>query len=264
MKDSELLITLVVMSTTVLLFVGGLAALLVTSHNRRARHRAEVAEMHLRHGREVMKAEREAIQHTLRDVGRELHDSAGQLLTVAQMGLNTLLTEHPADARIEAARDALDQGIEEVRRLGHTLNTDLWRERSLIDAIRSEADRIARLGRIQVAVEARPPVPVPPPDTSTILFRVFQETVNNTLKHSGAEHLTIALHGTSNGLRLTLTDDGRGFDPSQVKRNAGLGNIRDRCALVGYSATCTTAPGAGCTWTLEPTPTPDVQHRVGR
>ncbi|MBL8001920.1 MAG: hypothetical protein JNL05_08160 [Flavobacteriales bacterium] len=261
---NDVLITVVVMSAVALLFVAGLAALLVVHHQRRVRHRAELAELALAHQREVMQAEREATQHTLRDVGRELHDNVGQLLSVAQMGLNIALAEEPGNERLNGVRDAADRAVEEVRRLGHTLNVDLWRERSLAEAIQVEAERIARVSRITVAVEVQGEPTEPPPDTCTILFRVFQEVVNNALKHSGADRITIQLLPVGDGLKATIADNGRGFDQAQVKANAGLGNIRQRCLLVNYSAHCWTSPGEGCTWTLEPLTIHDPLHRPGR
>ena len=253
MSTDDLIITAAVLTVTLLLFVAGLATLLVLNHTRRIRHRAELAELQLRRDQEVMAAEREATQQTLREVGRELHDNVGQLLTVAQMGLNTVLEEPLPDTRLAASRDALDQGIEEVRRLGHSLNSDLWQQGSLADAISAEAERVERVGRVAAHVIVKGTLPVLSPDTSTILFRVFQEVVNNALKHSGADTLTITLSGSPT-FCLTVADNGKGFDATRTVAQGGLVNIPRRCALVGFSAQCTTAPGLGCVWTLEPTP----------
>lgn len=248
-------ITVIIVLGASILFVlfMSMGFLLVLNSTRRIRHRAELAELHLQRDQEVMAAEREATQHTLREVGRELHDNVGQLLTVAQMGLNTVLEEAASDPRLSASRDALDQGVEEVRRLGHSLNSDLWQQRSLVDAISAEAERVERVGRVAAHVIVKGPIPELSPDTCTILFRVFQEVVNNALKHSGADILTITLSGTP-AFRLTIADNGKGFDHEHTNGNGGLVNIQRRCALVGFRAQCTTAPGAGCTWTLEPLP----------
>ena len=240
------------MSTLVLLFLlGGVVLLLIIVHNRRHRHRAELAELARLHDHEVMQAEREATQQTLREVGRELHDNVGQLLTVAQLGLNNALEEQ-ANARLGAARDALDHGIEEVRRLGHSLNSDLWRQRSLADAISAEAERIERVGRVRAHVVVHGELPELPADSNTLLFRVFQEVVNNALKHSSADTISIVLDG--NGPLLTIADNGAGFDAAHTVGNGGLMNIRKRCALIGFEATCTSSPGKGCTWRIQQIP----------
>ncbi len=248
---SDLLVTITISTLVVLLFLGLVVTLLVLNNSRRLQHRAALAEAERLRNAEVQRAEREATQHTLREVGRELHDNVAQLLTVAQMGLGNVLEEPTPDGRLLAARDALDQGIEEVRRLGHDLNSDRWQQRSLRDAIGTAAERIERVGRVRALVVQQGDAPEPDADTRIILFRVFQEVVNNALKHSGADTLTITLHGTA-ALALTIADNGRGFDPEHTASAGGLLSIRKRCALVGYAAHCTSTPGQGCTWTLEP------------
>lgn len=242
----------IIIATSVLLGLIAFVVLLVVLNNsRRLQHRAALAEAERLRNAEVQRAEREATQHTLREVGRELHDNVAQLLTVAQLGLGNVLDEPAPDGRLLAARDALDQGIEEVRRLGHDLNSDRWQQRSLRDAIGTAAERIERVGRVRALVVQHGDAPEPDADTRIILFRVFQEVVNNALKHSGADTLTITLHGTA-ALALTIADNGRGFDPAHTASAGGLIGIRKRCALVGYTAHCTSTPGQGCTWTLEP------------
>ena len=253
MAGNDPTLLLVVGTSTILLFLGFVVILMVINNSRHIRHRAELAELHAAREREVIRAEREATQQTLREIGRELHDNVGQLLTVAQLGMNTALDER-ADARLAAARDALDQGIEEVRRLGHDLNSDLWQHRSLVDAISTEAERLERVGRVSAHVVVKGTPPALPPDKSTILYRVFQEVVNNALKHSGADTITIVVE-SGPPLAITITDNGSGFDTAHVDTHAGLMTIGKRCALIGFEATCDTAPGRGCTWHLQQHPT---------
>lgn len=253
MMDQDLYLTVVVITLTLVLFVGGLSTLLVIGHTRRIRHRAELAELQQQQASAVMEAEREATQHTLRELGRELHDNVGQLLAVAQMGVNTVLEEGPENARLSAARDALEQGTDEVRRLGHDLNSDLWKQRSFVDAISAEAERLERVARVQVHLQVKGRPPALEPDTSTVLFRVFQVIITNALKHSGADVIDITISGDPQ-FALTIMDNGMGFDPERTTAHAGLVNIHKRCALIGFAAQCATAPGGGCTWHLQPLP----------
>lgn len=258
MNSDDLVIPIIAATALLLTMVGFVGLLLVLNNTRRIRHRAELAELQQQKDRAVMDAEREATQHTLRDIGRELHDNVGQLLAVAQLGVNTVLDETGTNPRLAAARDALEQGLDEVRRLGHDLNTDLWQQRTLLNAISAEAERLERVARVQVHLEVKGTPHQPPADISTVLYRVFQVILTNALKHSGADRIDITLapalaNGTiSHGLLLTITDNGMGFDPANTPAHAGLLNIDKRCALINYAAQCTTAPGGGCTWHLQP------------
>lgn len=159
MDASQLSFT-VVATTALILVIGGVVVVLVVMNNtRRIRHRAELAEMQQQQGRAVREAERETTRQTLQELGRELHDNVGQLLAVARMGLNTTLEQGPPHPVIQASRDALEQAMDEVRRLAHDLHSDLWNDRSLFDAIRAQAERVERVARVRVELrlEGAPP-----------------------------------------------------------------------------------------------------------
>ena len=256
MENEDLIITALVGSITMLLMIGLVVLVLVLNNSRRIRHRAEMAELRQQQDRAVKDAEREATRHTMRELGNELHDNVGQLLVVSQLGVNTVVDELGGHTRLAAARDALEQALEEVRRLGHDLNGDLWDNRSLADAICAEAERLERVARVQVHIQVPTGVLALPGDTSTILYRVFQVILANAVKHSGADQMDIVLRPIEygSGVCLVVTDNGVGFDATSTPSHAGLVNIHKRCALIGYHAQCTTTPGAGCTWTIEPLP----------
>ncbi|MBL7945800.1 MAG: hypothetical protein JNN32_07005 [Flavobacteriales bacterium] len=243
------MLPILIASGLVVLMVGFVGLLLVVNSNRRVSHRAEMAELHQAQARAVIEAQREATRQTLIDLGRELHDNVGQVLVVAHLGLNTIL-EAKYDPEVAAARDTLRDGIEEVRRLGHDLNTDIWQRRSLVEAIRAEAERVERVLRVKVKLAVAPDLPSPPPDTMVLLYRVFQVILANAINHSKSRWINIEVWAAGEHISFSVADKGIGFDLASTKANAGLANIHQRCALIGYTAECRTAPGAGCTWLI--------------
>lgn len=248
MDEQGFIFVVVVGTAFVLLLVGLVGILMVVNTGRRHRHRAEMAEMQLKHAQNLMEAEREAVRETLHDVGKELHDNVSQLLMVIHIGLNWSTQGEAPDPRLDPAREALAECINEVRSLGHALNLDLWKVNTLQDTILRMADRINRSGKWAVTVVAGPHPLILPPDTSAILFRVCQEVMTNAMKHSGARRITITLDARQP--EIAIADDGQGFDLEEVRAQAGLRNIVERTALIGFTARCTTAPGQGCTWVL--------------
>ncbi len=245
--------TVIIGTLVMLIMVGFMVLLVVLNSMRRIRHQVALAELKQQQHRAVLEAEREASHHTMREIGRELHDNVAQLLAVAQLGLNTEMDTRGSSAMLEGARDALEQGLDEVRRLGHDLNSDVWQHRSLSEAICAEAERLERVARLTVHLLVKPLPHPPTPDISVVLFRVFQVLVNNALKHSGSDTVRIELlPAPPAGVVMRIRDEGRGFDPAEVVHNAGIPTVHKRCASIGYRARCDTAPGAGCTWTIEP------------
>lgn len=247
--DPDVGLAIVVATLTILLFIGLVVLLLVLNQQRRAKHRAELAEVKLNHDREVMDAEREAQRQTLQEVGRELHDNLGQLLTVVQMGLYAELEDDGKKQRIHEAVNTLELSIEEVRRMGRSLNSDMWEQRTITEAITAEAERIERMGLAKVHLLVQGEPPDLSPDAKTILFRVFQEVVNNALKHAGADSIDVSLTDGATPT-LTITDNGRGFDQEKAKTGSGTVNIRRRCEMIGFVAELHTAPGQGTTWRI--------------
>jgi signal transduction histidine kinase len=81
-----------------------------------------------------------------------------------------------------------------------------------------------------------------------VLFRIFQETLNNTLKHAYAKHLKISLQYSELIFNLTIEDDGIGFSFSELDNNhgSGLKNMQSRAALIGAVANFNSWPGKGC------------------
>ena len=86
------------------------------------------------------------------------------------------------------------------------------------------------------------------------MYRIVQEIIHNAIKHSGASHLTIQLHMTEKQLRLATEDDGKGFDPDDIRKTkGGLGllNLQSRTDVMGGEFSCETAYGKGTKYLFE-------------
>jgi signal transduction histidine kinase len=90
---------------------------------------------------------------------------------------------------------------------------------------------------------------VVPLEIGISLFRILQEAVHNTFKHSGVKHLDVQLREVSGEIHLTITDSGRGFDVETVMQGHGLGltSMRERARLVGGTISIETKPMHGTT-----------------
>lgn len=245
-------IAFAVLASTVLLL--GLLALtgflMVLNNNRRLRHSSSMAELRLKHRQMVADAEREAVRHTMRDIGRELHDHVRQLLSVAQLGLQEMRKERPDDALAQGANKALKQAMDEVERLGQSLDTELWGTRSLADAITDDLDRLGRVGGVHAQVRTEGSILQLPTDSTTILYRIFQEVVTHALQHGRADTLSITLAGP--GFSLSIADNGNGTRLPEPMAPEKLASIRARGDLIGFQVTHINTQNGGATWELRP------------
>src|SRR5690606_5593628 len=103
----------------------------------------------------------------------------------------------------------------------------------LHEMIRAEADRVnkSELCRIQLNASAMPLHL--PNEKALFLYRIFQEMLNNLLKHSEASDASIRKEIIHNDLELECKDNGKGFELAEVKEGSGLMHLKQRCELIG-------------------------------
>lgn len=221
-------------------------------HEREARHRSE-QDLHLQ---QVLA--NHALQDKIR-LGRDLHDGLVQTLYATGLVLETAaqrLAGQPADpaeaARLlERAKSTLNAAIREARGAIGDLTPDALEEQSFSDAVRAVLDHLdgGRLREHRVALAGD--LPAFDPGVRMELLQVIRETASNALRHGGATTLDISFAPLADGrLRLTVRDDGRGFDPATVSRGHGLDNIAARAGGLGATLDLDSAPGRGAAVTL--------------
>ena len=198
-----------------------------------------------------------------RQISRELHDQIGQTVTGLSLGLKALEQGLAKAGNGEAATEQvrwLEQLAAQIGRDIHRTASDL-RPTAIDDlgifrAIEAYvAEWQERYGvRVDIQTFGRDkPLPA---DVSAVLYRLVQEGLTNVLKHAGAGKVSIVLEKKPEGLALILEDDGVGFNPDNVGRDAsragrapglGLSGMRERVALLGGTIAVESAPGKGCT-----------------
>ena len=178
-----------------------------------------------------------------RRIARELHDEAGQSLTAVKLGLDRLQQHHARnDGRLKdevsELRNMISRTASEIRRLSYhlhpTLLIDLGLEPALSLYFREIENRSdLEIDFTMVGFDRRLDV-----DIETVLYRFSQETLTNTLKHSGAENFHISIIKGYPKIIFLAEDDGIGFDPQIVgkdRRSLGLLGMRERTSLLGGS-----------------------------
>jgi signal transduction histidine kinase len=181
-------------------------------------------------------------------LGHELHDNINQMLAVILVYLSLL---HPADSDEKSLRDKaehiLQMAIEEIRSLSHRLVKDSpLREGFIAAATGLVAEfRDARLFNITFTCGSRE-VESMDQSKKLALYRILQEQLNNIVKYSHAKNVHICLDSDEKGVRLTIEDDGVGFNKLTVQKGIGLTGIYKKAELCNGSVELLTSPGHGC------------------
>ncbi len=193
-----------------------------------------------------------------RRVADELHDSICQLLWVAQLKLG-LLDKHcgpSGEEELGAAKELVDEAQTRARSLTHRLSPPVLYQFGLEPALAKLAERFGDEYELNVVFEDGESAKDLTEDVSVMLYRTVRELLMNAYKHAGADTVTIKTCRNDNRVRITVSDDGDGFEPDTVYKNGqsegfGLFSIRERFVDIGASFTITSQPGQGTTATLE-------------
>jgi PAS domain S-box-containing protein len=180
-----------------------------------------------------------------RKLGRDLHDSAGQLLSMAKLNLSLseehLGTIHPrAAAYLDECSKLIDQALSEVRTISYLLHPPLLEELGLAGVLPWYVAGFAERSRIKVTLDVPKEMGRLPRDLELGLFRILQECLTNIHKHSNSSTANISLSLANKQVRLKVEDQGKGIattakESGNEGRTSGVGlnGIRERVTNLG-------------------------------
>ncbi|MEM6346583.1 MAG: tetratricopeptide repeat protein [Bacteroidota bacterium] len=175
-------------------------------------------------------------------IARELHDGIGQLLSTAKMNISTLdeAVESGGDKKDEEILDTslslLDEAATEVRQISHNLMPLALKDNGWIVALRNMAKGINTSPEgPKLEIESSEFIGRLAEQKENALYRISQEIINNSLKHSGAKQMRLSINDETTGLKVMFTDDGKGLKLADLEGSQGIGwkNIQARIELLG-------------------------------
>ena len=185
-------------------------------------------------------------------IAREIHDELGQQLTVLKMDVSWLNKKMGHNDEIVANKlkslaEMIDGTVKTVRRISSELRPSLLDDLGLVAAIDWHLKEFGRRSGIEVAFhEPEHDLPVPE-KFKTGLYRIFQESLTNVARHSGASSVKVVLEEKDNYLVLSIEDNGKGFDMQKTKdrRTLGILGMQERSMMMGGIYEIKSQPGKG-------------------
>lgn len=243
----------IIILTLVFILCGGFLVLYVALYNQRKskliRERRELAKQF---EDELAKSRMEVQEQTLKTIAAEIHDNVGQLLSLSKLTLSTVdMATDPAKSKlkIESALSLLDSSIKELRQLTSLFYADNLLSGGLEVAIQNELHRLARTERFTVDWQCSGTATSEIDGQRALLaFRIFQELLNNIVKHAEATVITVQFAYVCDALTIQMRDDGKGFDVGNVSQQpVGLGitTLYKRAAMMGGTLELTSEIGVG-------------------
>lgn len=213
----------------------------IAFQNRKNKLLVKQIEAEKRYERELATSQLEIQEQTFKNIGWELHDNIGQLLSVLSIQLNMILLKAPRtiQKQLKDTSDVLGNTIQEVRNLSKTLNNEVVNKNGLIRSLEIEVERFNRLKYLKASFEVNGKITCISAAHEILIFRIYQEFLANVMKHSKAKNLSVTLNFNANDLEIIAEDNGVGFDTSQKTESSGLQTIKGRATLLNakYSLT---------------------------
>jgi len=255
----------VILVSTLALSAGLLLALITIRRISRLEGEADARYAEVEEARREMKrlADRLVVaqEEERRSISRELHDEIGQSMSAVLMDLGSVEAALPAGSsqkqRLATARGLTENCVRYIRDLALLLRPSMLDDLGLAPALNWQARELARRTGLKVKMQAEGIADDLPEALRTCVYRVVQESLQNCVKHATAKMVRVALAQDSDGLSISIQDDGRGFD---VRKDKGVGllGIEERVTVLGGRLEIDSRPGTGTTlsiWLpLEPVP----------
>ncbi|MEX0647249.1 MAG: PAS domain-containing protein [Balneolaceae bacterium] len=181
-------------------------------------------------------------------IAREIHDELGQMLTVLKMDVSMLMkkTSDSTDEKkalklskeMEIITERINTIVQSVQRITTELRPEVLDDLGLEEAIEWQASEFEKRTGIKLYIISRVnSIDQMNDEQSTAVFRIFQETLTNILRHSGATQVTVRMKQDSEFFILNVHDNGKGITREEIEHKNSLGiiSMRERSQFLGGS-----------------------------
>lgn len=191
-------------------------------------------------------------------IALELHDETAQTLSALVIRLRLARgAKDPKtrDARLEEVRNEIVKAAEGIRRFALGLRPPALDQVGVVAAISEHARSLCETTNLNVDFKADYIDNLLSPDTELALYRIVQEALSNTVRHSGASMVRVRIEHKDDGVVVLVTDDGQGFETGAAfdlaRQGLGIFGMRERAAYVGGTVDIDSEPGDGTTVRVE-------------
>lgn len=249
MGQARLNIFFIVSTVLILVFISGIILFIIQYRKRKLVHENEKQILNEQHIKELLTTQLEIQTQTMQHIGREIHDNVGQKLTLASLYTQQLAYENKAPQvtdKIENISQIINESLSELRQLSKSLTDDTINNTGITQLLQQECDKVNDLKKCKVSFLSNEKIPEQTYKVKSILLRITQEFLQNSIKHSHCTNIIVELTTNDVLLQLLMQDDGQGFDMSAISGNGiGISNIKKRTALIGGSLSLESNAGKG-------------------
>lgn len=246
-KAGSLIQAIIIITSIFTLVSAFVIAYLLYFNKRKAKLLEEKDTMTKDFQEQLMQSQIEVQEQTFQQIGKELHDNVGQLLSTSRMllGLTERNLPNPPDTLL-TANATLGQAINELRSLSKSLDKEWLEQFSFTDNLKTEISRINAGNGVLAEFIASDTLSLASGE-QIILFRIVQEAIQNAIKHGQPKNMQVEVKREETNYCITICDDGSGFTSNEKSTGMGMTNMKHRTNLLGGTITWNSIPEQGTT-----------------
>lgn len=254
MGKTSIIVILITFNLIFIAFIGAIVVFVKEYKKKKKAHVHEINTKEENHKKELLETQIEIQTQTMQYIGREIHDNIGQKLTLASLYTQQLAYENKAPhitENIENISTIINDSLSELRHLSKSLTDNKIEQNSLLELLKQECEKINELKRCDVHFSCKESIDIPSYESKSIVLRITQEFIQNSMKHSKCKNITVLLEKRTDYIQLTLKDDGIGFDLSKKSNGIGLLNMKKRSEMIKGTYTLTSEENIGTQLNLQ-------------
>lgn len=179
-------------------------------------------------------------------IARNLHDAVSAKINLAALHLRQMVyAGGETDSPIGESIDLLADASETARTISHELVPPMIDKLGWTYALEEMVQKVDRTSGIKCFFSNQLKEESEKGENAVHIFRIFQELVNNTIKHAHATNISITLEESANGLELSYADNGNGTDIRAFSKGLGMSNIQSRLDILEGTVEFASKPGQG-------------------
>ncbi|MBO7141578.1 MAG: response regulator [Bacteroidales bacterium] len=215
------------------------------------------AEMQLKDfNRQILSAVVQAEERERARFAKDVHDGLGAFFSSLNTYLSLLSHNKIAADELPSVylemKELIDEAVKETKNISNNLMPDMLANFGLVASVKSLCKKLSPAGEPEIVCEATDDFVEPEgAECKTSVFRIINELLNNALKHSSAKKVELKFSRQDNLMRIDYTDDGKGFDPEEVRQRvkgkpcSGISNMLGRVSGFNGRTEINSSPGNG-------------------
>lgn len=248
MQTTNHIVESIIIYTTIIILLMTIltVSFLYAYQKKKVKSAAKLIEIKNEYEKLILNAQIEIQKQTFEEISREIHDNIGLSLTLAKLNINTIEIENKDETneKVEKSSMLLGKAISDLRALSHSMNSEYIKSNGLINALRSEVERINKTTKLDVKFSILGAPAFFNSSIDLIVFRSIQELLNNILKHANANAITITVDFFNAEIKFCIEDDGSGFKQLSIdyEKGSGLKSVKNRIEQINGKVQINSCP----------------------